>query len=161
MLRSGVHTNLLYGVRKPRALTSSGFEPAEHLPPDIMYDILEVVISFIMRHVISYLISHSFFTLSALNLHICNYNYALCESKNKPELSNDFFFKGKSNIRSSALQVLYSFRHFSLFVGECVPSGNEVWRLHLLPREVVDIIMCRRIPVTHVPYFQRLIHFLS
>lgn len=107
MLRSGVHTNLLYGVRKPRALTSSGFEPAEHLPPDIMYDILEVVISFIMRHVISYLISHSFFTLSALNLHICNYNYALCESKNKPELSNDFFFL-KGSPTSEAVPYRFS-----------------------------------------------------
>ncbi|CAN7985683.1 unnamed protein product, partial [Ixodes pacificus] len=160
MLRSGVHTNSLYGVREPCGLTFSGFEPTEHFPPDVMHDLHEGVIPFIMRHVTFHLISHGFFTLGALNTRILNFNYAPSDVKNKPEELSNEYLKGKSNIRGSASQIFCFFRHFSLYVGECVPSENEAWQLYLLLRKVVDIIMSRRIPVTHVPYLHRLIHFL-
>lgn len=159
MLMSGAPTSSLYGVRAPCVLTFSGFEPTEHLPPDLMHDMLEGVIPFVMRHVISHLISHKFFTLSALNLCILNLDYPPYDARNKPEEISSDYLKGKSNIRGSASQILCFFRNFSLYVGLCVPSGNEVWGAYLLLRKIVDILMSRKVPLRHVPYLQRLIHF--
>lgn len=160
MLRSGALTSSLYGVREPCALTFCGFEATEHFPPDVMHDIHEGVIPFVMRHVISHLIISGFFTLKTLNLCILNFNYAPRDAKNKPEQISDEYLKGKSNIRGSASQVFCFFRHFSMYVGEHVPCENEVWRLYVLLRKVVDIVMSRKVPTTYVPYLQRLIHFL-
>lgn len=160
MLRSGAPTSSIYGVREPCALTFCGFEPTEHLPPDVMHDMLEGVIPFVMSNVISRLISEHFFTLGALNMRILKFDYAPSDVKNKPEeISNDYV-KGKSNIRGSASQILCFFRHFAMYVGEDVPLENEIWGVYLLLRKIVDIVMSRRIPVDYVPYLQRLIHFL-
>ncbi|XP_042147361.1 uncharacterized protein LOC121047091 [Ixodes scapularis] len=131
MLRSGAPCSSLYGVREPCALNFTGFEPTEHLPPDVMHDLLEGVIPFVMKHVISHLISGNFFTLSALNTCILDFDYAPCDLRNKPEEISSGYLKGKSNIRGSASQILCFFRHFSLYVGQSVPAGNEVWATYL------------------------------
>lgn len=125
-----------------------------------MHDLLGGVIPFVKKHVISRLISRNFFTLSALNTCIFDFDYAPCDLRNKPEEVSSDYLKGKSNIRGSAFNILCFIRHFSLYVGQSVPAGNEVWGTYLLLRKIFDIVMSQRIPVAHVPYLQRFIHFL-
>lgn len=49
MLQNGLPTLSLYGVKAPCALTFSGFEPTEHLPPDVMHDIHEGVLPSLLK----------------------------------------------------------------------------------------------------------------
>ncbi|XP_064463671.1 uncharacterized protein LOC135374657 [Ornithodoros turicata] len=67
MLKSGIPTLSLYGVREPCTFNFTGFHPTEHFPTDIMHDILEGVISFVMMHIIDYLMSNGFFSLCHLS----------------------------------------------------------------------------------------------
>ncbi|XP_064482426.1 uncharacterized protein LOC135395121 [Ornithodoros turicata] len=157
MLRAGASTVPLYGVKEPCALTFSGFDPTCHLPPDVMHDVLEGIIPFVLKHVTASLISFQFFALDDLNKEIIHFPYAVNDRRNKPEqLSRDFIYK-KGSIKGNASQIFCLFRHLGCYVGDRVPSDCPVWRLYTLLREVVDLIMARSIPVTHIPYLQRCI----
>ncbi|XP_064470088.1 uncharacterized protein LOC135384833 [Ornithodoros turicata] len=159
MLKNGIPTVSLYGVREPCALNFSGFEPTDHFPPDVMHDVLEGVVPFAMKHIIAHLITSGNFSLIQLNQRIEEYSYEQCDMRNKPENISRDFLQGKACMKGTASQVFCFFRHFSLYVGDCVPSGNAAWELYLLLREIVDIVMCRKLPTSYVPYLQRLITF--
>ncbi|XP_064474056.1 uncharacterized protein LOC135388428 [Ornithodoros turicata] len=159
MLKNGIPTLSLYGVRESCPLSTSGFQPTEHFPPDVMHDVLEGVIPFVMKHIIGHLISNKFFSLDHLNQRIVTYGYGMCDSKNKPEKLSQEFLKGKGSMKGSASQILCFFRHFTLYVGDSIPSGNSAWELYLLLREIVDLVMSRKLPTHYVPYLHRLIHF--
>ncbi|XP_029837844.2 uncharacterized protein LOC115321710 [Ixodes scapularis] len=159
MLKAGLPTASLYGVTAACALTCQGFNATQHFPPDVMHDLHEGVIPFALRHIISSLISQGLFTLAQLNKEISEWNYDPCDARNKPEPISSEFLKGKATMKGSATQVFCLFRHLTFFVGECVPTEHEVWQLYLLFREIMDIIMSRKIPVSHIGYLQRKIHF--
>ncbi|XP_064458858.1 uncharacterized protein LOC135369124 [Ornithodoros turicata] len=159
MLNAVVPTVSLYGVKEQCSLTFSGFDPTEHLPPDVMHNVHEGILPFAMKHILSSLISSGLFSLDDLNKEVVRFDYAPYDQKNKPEqLSREFVFS-KGNMKGRASQVFCVFRHLPFYVGQRVPSDNPVWKLYTLLREVVDVIMSRVIPVPHIPYLQRLIHF--
>ncbi|XP_029824988.2 uncharacterized protein LOC115310671 [Ixodes scapularis] len=85
MLNAGLSTGSLYGVQKACAITSQGFDPTQHLPPDVMHDVLEGVIPFALKHIIAYLIAQGFFSLRQLNECILRWDYDHCDVRNKPE----------------------------------------------------------------------------
>ncbi|XP_064468471.1 uncharacterized protein LOC135379153 [Ornithodoros turicata] len=95
MLRGGVATLPLYGLKAPSAVHTKGFHPTEHLPPDVMHDLHEGVIPFVLRHFIRYFISQRLFSLDVLNERILNFAYDQCDKKNKPEpISQHFLSSG-------------------------------------------------------------------
>lgn len=159
MLNAELPTASLYGVKEVCPLLAlQGFDPTQHLPPDLMHDLHEGIIPFTLKYIISSLISQGFFSLEHLNNLIVEWKYDPCDSKNKPEKLSKLFLSGKATIKGSATQIFALFRHLSLFVGNCVPVGNQVWQLYLLLREIMDIIMSHKIPVSHIAYLQRKIH---
>ncbi|XP_064461583.1 uncharacterized protein LOC135371463 [Ornithodoros turicata] len=159
MLKSGLPAQSLYGVKAPCALTLENFEPTEHLPPDVMHDVHEGVIPFLLKHVLANLISEGYFSLDMLNNCIENFPYDPCDTKNKPEAIARSALFGKSALKGSASQKFCLFRHIALYVGEHVPPENRVWMLYILFREIVNLIMCNDIPASHVPYLYRRITF--
>ncbi|XP_064478733.1 uncharacterized protein LOC135392039 [Ornithodoros turicata] len=159
MLNTGIPTLSLYGVREPCPFNFTGFHPTEHMPPDIMHDIFEGVIPFVMIRVIEDLVSSGLFTLSHLNKCIEGYSYDVGDARNKPEKIAPDVLKGKKAMKGSASQIFCFFRHFALYVGDSVPSENSTWELYLLLRQIVELLVCRKLPTGYVPYLQRLIHF--
>ncbi|XP_077520203.1 uncharacterized protein LOC144130045 isoform X2 [Amblyomma americanum] len=159
MLRVGLPMLSLYGVKEQSALLCPGFDPTQHLPPDIMHDLHEGVLPFALRHIISALIEERFFSLSDLNKSISEWLYDPHDICNKPEAIAKPYLQGKAVLKASATQVFCLFRYLTFFVGDNVPSDNAVWQLYLLLREIVDIIMSHKIPVSHIAYLQRKIHF--
>ncbi|XP_064464695.1 uncharacterized protein LOC135376003 [Ornithodoros turicata] len=156
MLENGLPALSLYGVKSQCALTFEGFEPTEHLPPDLMHDLHEGVIPFVLKHVLFRLvIQDKCFTLETLNKCIETFAYDPCDAKNKPEPVARTALVGKGTLRGSASQKFSFLRHLALYIGECVSSENRAWKIYLLLREVVDLLMCRDIPVDHIPYLYR------
>ncbi|XP_072142066.1 uncharacterized protein [Dermacentor andersoni] len=155
MLSAGLPTTSLYGVRSPCALQCQGFDPTQHFPPDIMHDMHEGVLPFSLRHIIRYLISKGCFSLQFLNSCISRWKYDPSDVRNKPEAISNTFLQAKAPFKGSATQCFCLFCHLALFVGECVPSEDEVWQLYLLLRDITDIIMCRKLPVSYIAYLQR------
>lgn len=64
MLRAGLPTASLYGVRETSAFEFRGFDSSQHVPPDLRHDIHEGVLPFALHHIISSLIKQNFFPYS-------------------------------------------------------------------------------------------------
>lgn len=159
MLSAGLPTLSLYGVKEPCALLCPGFDPTLHLPPDIMHDLLEGVLPFALRHIISSLIEQRLFSLHDLNKSMSEWLYDPHDIGSKPEPISKPYLQGKAVLKGSATEAFCLFRNLTFFVGDSVPSDNAVWQLYLLLREIVDIVMSHKIPVAHIAYLQRKIHF--
>ncbi|XP_064468606.1 uncharacterized protein LOC135381211 [Ornithodoros turicata] len=159
MLKKGISTVSLYGVREPCVLNFSGFDATNNFPSDVMHDFLEGVVPFAMKHIIRQLVSSGFFSLDQLNQQIQSYKYEQCDLKNKPEKLSRDFLQGKAALKGSASQIWCFFRHFAVYVGDCVPCGHSAWELYLQLREIVNIVMCRKLPTSYVPYLHRIINF--
>ncbi|XP_064475332.1 uncharacterized protein LOC135389196 [Ornithodoros turicata] len=125
MLKGGVATLPLFGIKAPSALHFSGFHPTEHLPPDIMHDLHEGVLPFVLRHVIANLISKRFFSLDELNERIRNFAYDKCDAKNKPESVSPKFLSSGGVMRGSASQKFCLFRNLTLYIGNRIPNDDE------------------------------------
>ncbi|CAN8002931.1 unnamed protein product, partial [Ixodes pacificus] len=150
MKNNGVSTLSLYGVKEACPLTFTGFQPTEHLPPDVMHDIHEGVLPFVLRHVLCSLITSGMVSLSDLNAAVIEHSYAPCDRKNKPEIISMDYIRGKANVKGNASQIFCFFRHLALYVGGCVPCGHDVWKLYLSLREIVDAVMSKRLPLDYV-----------
>ncbi|CAN7939240.1 unnamed protein product [Ixodes hexagonus] len=150
MKANGVHTLSLYGVKEARHLTFTGFLPTEHLPPDVMHDIHEGVLPFVLRHLLASLITSGMFSLSHLNAAVSEFSYASCDRKNRHAVISIDCIRGKANIKGNASQIFCFFRHLALYAGECVRAAHEVWKLYLSLREIVDIVMSKRVPLDEV-----------
>ncbi|XP_077484491.1 uncharacterized protein LOC144094406 [Amblyomma americanum] len=159
MLNAGLPTGPLYGVKQACAITSQGFNPTQHFPTDVMHDMHKGVIPFVLKHIISSLISQGFFSLDQLNKSIAHWRYDPRETRNKPEAIQKQFLQGKATMKGSPSENFCLFRHLASFVGEFVPLDDEIWHLYLLLREIMDIIMCPEISVSLIAYLQRKIHF--
>ncbi|CAN7951568.1 unnamed protein product [Ixodes pacificus] len=150
MKNNGVSTLSLYGVKEACPLTFTGFQPTEHLPPDVMHDIHEGVLPFVLRHVLCSLITSGMVSLSDLNAAVIEHSYAPCDRKNKPEIISMDYIRGKANVKGNASQIFCFFRHLALYVGGCVPCGHDVWKLYLSLHEIVDAVMSKRLPLDYV-----------
>ncbi|XP_075732816.1 uncharacterized protein LOC142775341 [Rhipicephalus microplus] len=68
MLKAGLPAASLYGVKEfSPLLAMQGFDPSQHLPPDLMHDLHEGIIPFTLKYIISSLISQGFFSLEDIN----------------------------------------------------------------------------------------------
>ncbi|CAN7944976.1 unnamed protein product, partial [Ixodes hexagonus] len=161
MKANGAHTLSLYGVKEACHLTFTGFLPTEHLPPDVMHDIHEGVLPFVLRHLLASLIASGMFSLSDLNAAVSEFSYAACDRKNRTEVISMDYIRGKANIKGNASQIFCFFRHLALYVGECVPPEHEVWKLYLSLREIVDIVMSKRVPLDEVSNLRKTIESFS
>ncbi|XP_029829727.3 uncharacterized protein LOC115314770 [Ixodes scapularis] len=161
LLSRGVSCLPLYGVRSECAVTFSGFEPTQHLPPDVMHDLHEGVIPLLLKEVISFFVKDGTFTLELLNTAIVTYKYSEDDKRNKPEPVSTSMLQKKGTIKGSASQLYCLFRYLPFYVGECIPRGQKVWELYLLFRKVVDIIMSKRVTVEYIAYLERLITCFS
>ncbi|XP_064472167.1 uncharacterized protein LOC135386273 [Ornithodoros turicata] len=159
MLERGLPALSLYGVKRPCTLPLHGFDPTEHLPPDVMHDVHEGILPFLLKHVLSKLFSAKYFSLETLNASIEKFRYDPCDLKNKPESIHPTVLIGKGSLKGSASQKFCLFRNIALYVGEFIPQENRFWRLYTMFREVVDLIMCRDLPLDYVPYLHRRIEF--
>ena len=92
-----------YGLTNDSILNkSSYFHVTEGLAPDIMHDILEGSLQYVLKVLINHLISSQVATLQQLNSRIELFKYSSCDVKNKPALlsqnnlsSNDHTLKGE------------------------------------------------------------------
>ncbi|CAN7985430.1 unnamed protein product [Ixodes hexagonus] len=105
MKANGAHTLSLYGVKEACHLTFTGFLPTEHLPPDVMHDIHEGVLPFVLKHLLASLIASGMFSLSDLNAAVSEFSYAACDRKNRPEVISMDYIRGKANIKGNASQI--------------------------------------------------------
>lgn len=147
---------LVYGVIRPCCFASLNNTPAlmTHLfPPDIMHDVLEGVIPFVLKHILNKMIRERILTLGQLNYEIENYQYGWNEKTSKPQLISERMLKSDGQISGSASEKWTLFRLLPLLIGLLIVP-NKYWDCYLLLREVVDIIMAPVIRRSWLPYLE-------
>nr|XP_037272441.1 uncharacterized protein LOC119164364 [Rhipicephalus microplus] len=157
LVAQGLSCLPLYGVRGEPAVSFFGFEPTQHLPPDLMHDLHEGVIPFLLKHVISFFLKYHIIKLELLNTAIMTYPYGQNDKRNKPETLSASMFQKKGTLKGNASQIYCLFRYLPFYVGEHVPTGHNVWALYLSFRKIVDLIMSKQVTIEQIAYLERLI----
>lgn len=119
----------------------------DHLPPDILHDLLEGTVSHEIALVLHKLISQGHFTLEKLNKIITTWPYGPLDKQNKPvPLSESFGDKIKQN----AGRTWCLLRLLPLMVGSFVPADNEYWNFLLELKDIVELAFAPKISTCHV-----------
>lgn len=148
----------IYGVVGKSCLSEvDSFDVTQGLPPDIMHDIFEGVIPFVMKRVIRCLITDNVFKLAQLNERLATFPFQGGDKSSRlPPLTRKSVF-GKAMLKGSASEKLCFFRFFSLLIGDYVPRDNKAYKVYLALRAVIDIVVAPQVYPDAVAYLKVLI----
>ncbi|XP_031329088.1 uncharacterized protein LOC116160090 [Photinus pyralis] len=121
-------------------LDVKGFDLFQQVGCDVMHDVLEGVGKYVVSFVLTELTTKKkYFSLENFNKKLSTFSYGP-DAKNKPfQLSREHLMAG--NIRLSASEMLTLIRYLPLLVGHEVPREDQVWKLYLSLRQVVEILL--------------------
>lgn len=123
-----------------------GFHIATHQSVDIMHDIFEGSANYTITAILDHLIyKDKLFTLDVLNSRIETFNYGALERSNKPLPISASYMKTNQTLKMSAAEMACFSRYLGLMIGDLVPRTNEVWKLYLKLREIIDLITAPRV----------------
>lgn len=133
------------GVNGPSALQHIPyFYPTENPCADTMHDVFEGVCVYDMQHILHYLIfEKKYFDTDLFNFRLINVDYGKSIS-NIPVQLKERAIKDKS-WRMTANEMRTLVRTFPMIIGDLVPHDDPVWHFYLLLRDIVDILLCRRV----------------
>ncbi|XP_067300110.1 uncharacterized protein [Pseudorasbora parva] len=136
--------------------------PIIHLfPPDIMHDFYEGIIPMVLSLSISQWLKEKYFALSDLNYEIEHFPYGKNDVLSKPVPLSDRALKS-CRLGGSATENLTLFRLLPFMIAEQIPETDCLWRLYLLLREIVDIVIAPVIRRSWIPYLsEKIVEFLS
>jgi hypothetical protein len=121
------HLERLYGITGTSILNElSHFHVIGGLPPDVIHDILEGILPFVISKVIMYCIKSKFFTLKTLNHIIENFNYGHREVIDKP-CTIDYSQLNKGKMNHSAVQIWLLAINLPLMIGNFIGESDPVW----------------------------------
>ncbi len=133
------------------------FRLIESFPPDLMHDLLEGIVPLTLKLVLAALHREGIVTLAQVNSEISNFEFGKNDSKNKPVNVPLAVSSGSGNISGSASEKLCLFLLLPFLIGDRVPVDNNQWNLYLLLRDIMDYLMCHKIPRRVLPYLQLLV----
>ena len=137
VLRSEISKN--YGINRKSILENiPNFSVAQNLPHDIMHDLLEGVIPYELKLMLSYFVTECrYFTLSQLNERLANYEFGYTEIADKPSALHDI--KPESSLRQSAAQMWLLATFLPLIIGDVLPECNKHWHCFLSLLKICSI----------------------
>jgi hypothetical protein len=148
----------VYGVKRVSCFSVvSGFSPVTFFPPDVMHDVLEGLMTVNIGVVLKSMIRRKVITVKAFNIRLANFKFGAADSVDKfSPLPLDFVSKNKS-VSGKAVEKWCMFRLLSLIVGDIVPEGDKFWKLHLLCREICEIVLAPVVDPAWLPHLELII----
>lgn len=146
----------VYGVIHPCCFSSLNYAPVliTHLfPPDVMHDVLEGVIPFVLKNILNEMIREKMLTLGQLNYAIDNFSYGWNNKRSKPQPISERSLKRGGQLSGSASEKWTLLRLLPELIGSLIVP-NKYWDLYLLLREVVDIVMAPVVRKSWMPYLE-------
>ncbi|XP_043267631.1 uncharacterized protein [Venturia canescens] len=77
------------------------------------------------------------------------FEYGPIDNSNKPPFINKDALKGKK-LKMTAAEMFHFVRLFGVLIGDLVSHTNPFWKLYCLLREILEIVMARKLPKTMV-----------
>ncbi|XP_064462995.1 uncharacterized protein LOC135373883 [Ornithodoros turicata] len=144
----------LYGVTEPSPLLALNyFDVTAQLPPDLMHDIFEGSLAYVIHHVLQGLVADCVLRPSDIEK-VVHFRYGVNDKKNRPEAISETFLRDYHALRGTASQKWCLFRLLPLIIGSSIPEGNDHWCIYLAFREVVDLLLAEEVPIECVPYLE-------
>ncbi|XP_065678986.1 uncharacterized protein LOC124815001 [Hydra vulgaris] len=155
----------VYGVLSRCSLSSlQYFNASECFPSDFMHDGLEGLLSVNFSIVVRNLIKEKLFTIVQLKEEIAKFKYSIPDSCDKPAVSCIPNNLGTTNkrIHGKAVERWSLFHFLPVFVSCLVKNpdillNNNFLQLHLLCRQIVQIILAPEIDINGIPILEHLI----
>ncbi|XP_011866318.1 PREDICTED: uncharacterized protein LOC105561171 [Vollenhovia emeryi] len=122
------------------------YHMTENYSVDELHDGREGLCNVDMIHILRNLIDGKYkcFNLEFLNNRMLMFDYGSKQSSNKPPcISTDHLKKKKLKMTGS--EILCFVRLFGVIVGDLVYEDNPYWQLYLLMRQILDIILAKRL----------------
>jgi len=149
------------GVSDECALHSSKyFHLTSNVVFDVMHDLLEGVIKFELKLVLSHFIAEGYFTVDFFNGRVYNFTYGPLESKNKPRAN--FTLASLRNpsdhkLKQTAAQTWTLLRVFPFLVLDKVPNGSLHLKLVSLLLQICQIVFAPKLRRDILPYLDALV----
>lgn len=148
----------VYGVYAESPLSSLNyFSPVSCLPPDVMHDILEGVMTLSVELVLKTLVLERVLDMKTVTRCMQTFEYGCSDTTDRPEpLPEDFVTKNKS-VSGKAVEKWCLFRLLPLYIGNLVSEDYAVWKLYLLCRRICDYVMAPVVNKNDLPMLEILI----
>lgn len=143
--KTGVKSNCIFNKVK-------GYHNTLNLSLDMMHDMFSNgVAHYFMLNTCDYMIyKKNYFSLQYLNKQLKKLPYKFLENSNKiPEIKEEHI-KVKKNLKLCAAEMIYFTRSFSVLVGKKVPRSDPIWKLFIVFRRIISIILSPRYIETHL-----------
>jgi len=135
-----------------------GFHVCKNVILDLMHDFFEGLVNVTLVQICETLIyKQKLFSLDYLNSQVDAFQQNQSENFNNiPTIKKEHITIKKKFKMSSSEMIIFS-KYFCLFVGEKVPTHNEVWDLYKLLRTIISYVTSPRIVEGHILQLQIII----
>ncbi|XP_040078364.2 uncharacterized protein LOC120850082 [Ixodes scapularis] len=147
----------LYGVVGPSPISQlTYFDVTMQMAPDVMHDLFEGALAFIIKHVTKGLMDEGTLSLEDLK-RVETFPYGFNDRKNRPEPLTAAFIQGGASLKGTASQKRCLFRLYPLIFGTSIPEGNRHWNVLLQLHGIVDLVLSEEILEDWLAYLEVLV----
>lgn len=144
-----------YGINSPSALDEvPNFSVVQNIPHDVMHDLLEGIIPYEMKLLLTHLVVDSkYFTIATLNDRLKRFNFGYSELSDVPSEIDEKVVKNvDTKIRQSASRMWAFATFFPLLVGDLIPEDDQRYSLFLLLIKICSIAMSWEVSLDMISY---------
>lgn len=143
-VQDGTLTTKDTGIKRSCLLnTLQYFHTAENVTVDVMHDILEGVVPCELKLILFSLIyCRKYFALELLNARLASFDYGYSDRRNKPAALSDSELRDvqKNVLNQKAAQMMCLVQILPFLIGDKVPANDDMWKLYLLLRDIIDTV---------------------
>ncbi len=131
-----------YGINCASALDQiPHFSVVKSLPHDIMHDLLEGIVPYEMKLLLTYLSVSKLVSIATLNDRLSRFDFGYTETSDIPSPIDIKIVKNDKKIRQSASKMLLLATFLPLLIGDLIPEDCEQFSLFLIVLRICTIAM--------------------
>lgn len=140
-------------------LKVDNFDLFSHIGVDVMHDLNEGVMKYVMSEIIVALVDRAkYFSMQLLNNKLASFDYGPDRADIPVSLSIEQLRKG--NLRLSSSEMATFCRYFGIMFGDLVPRGDKYWALYIQLMLLLDVVMSPIVRPETTTYVQYMVSIL-
>lgn len=137
------------------------FHCTENFAVDIMHDLFEGVCHSVLCESILYFINTmKYTTLESLNVRLKTIKYeGLDKGNEKPKIT--LFELENHKLKMSAKQMMSFCQYFTIILGHCIPTTDQVWAFILIFFEMLEDILCYEVSELLIKQIRKKVEYVN
>jgi len=119
------------------------FHVVQNVSVDVMHDLLEGIVPFELKLILaSFIFDKKYFSLQVLNARLASFDYGYLNRRNKPTalIESELRDQQKTSLSQKASQTMCLVSVLPFLIGFEVPENDDMWKLYLLLRDIIDLV---------------------